>query len=243
MKRNLGLCSGLTLAGCLLVGQSGCARRAPALNPTAGERPAAHAQQAQSPGAGEPFKFPVDKGGELLSQLLRPGSQSVGDDGLREKLYLAPPPSVEHPELPLPTSQMAIVGPPEKKKPSQRPRALGEDAPLTAYRDDPLPPARRELASGARVSLASASVNVPVPLEFLGVLQFDRVPLDDPSTEASQQAVLAAGAPARTETVPFVPINLPDPFQNANTVRLRTPPKEDAEPSGSHPKLPPAPPK
>jgi len=224
---------GLTLVGCLLISQVGCARQSAGLE----ERPAGVAQAAgaQSANAGEPFKFPADKGGELLGQLLRPGP--MRDDGLREKLNPAPPPSVEHPELPLPAPQALVVGPPQKKKPPLMPHTLGEDAPLSAYRDDPLPPARRELTAGARISLASIDVNVPVPLGFLSSLQSDRAPLDDPSTEASQHAVLAAGAPVRTEAVPFTPINLPDPFQNAQTVRLRTPPTEQTDPSGSSKKI------
>jgi hypothetical protein len=119
---------------------------------------------------------------------------------------------------------------------------LGEDNPFTAYRADPVPPALRELDTGARVKLPARDVNLPVLLGFLGLQLPDRVPVDDPTGDASLQAALAAAPPARTAPVPFMPLNLPDPFQNAQTVKLRTPPPEEPEPPKSGLSKPPPPP-
>jgi hypothetical protein len=62
------------------------------------------------------------------------------------------------------------------------------------------------------------------------MLRAERVPFDDPTTAASRQAALAAAPPLRLNPVPFTPENLPDPFANAATVRLRLPPAESNQP-------------
>ena len=66
----------------------------------------------------------------------------------------------------------------------------------------------------------------------------DRVSLDDPTTEASREAALAAQPPARTNAAPFQKNNLPDPFENRQTGRVRTPPPEDPAPIAGRPAKP-----
>jgi hypothetical protein len=73
-------------------------------------------------------------------------------------------------------------------------------------------------------------VNQPVPLPILARPATDRAPLTDPTPEVSLAAVLAAAVPVRTTPAPFVRLTLPDPFEHAQTVRLRTPPEEDPHP-------------
>jgi hypothetical protein len=58
----------------------------------------------------------------------------------------------------------------------------------------------------------------------------DRASLGDISLEASVAAAQAKLTPARSQTVPFQPQNLPDPFENSRAVRFRTPPDELAQP-------------
>jgi len=208
---------------------AGCARQLPAVEVTAGE---AAAQAAPPPANGERFAFPADKGGQALGQLLQPPARldPVSDvpPGPRT---LPPPAGVDQPGVPLTSSLAGIASPPSPKAALIRPRMLPEDAPLSAYRDNPTVPVLRHLESGARIAVAGRDVNQPAPLDFLGLPIFDRVPLDDPTVDASVQAVLAEPPPARIAPVPFAPQNIPDPFINAQTVRLRTPPPEETQPA------------
>ena len=43
-------------------------------------------------------------------------------------------------------------------------------------------------------------------------------------------AALQKQTPARTQPVPFTPLNLPDPFENVRVGRLQNPPDEDNQP-------------
>jgi hypothetical protein len=138
---------------------------------------------------------------------------------------------VSRPSVPLSANQGELLRPPLPKAPLVRPHMLAESAPFTAYHGEPTVPALRTLDTGARVALSARDVNQPAPLGLLGLPVPDRVPLDDPTTEASVQAALANVPPQRTDFVPFAPQNLPDPFQNAQTVKLRTPPAEEPTPS------------
>src|SRR4051812_47628898 len=70
--------------------------------------------------------------------------------------------------------------------------------------------------------------NVP-PLPIFGTYTKDQIPAADPSLEVSVALTKAPLAPARIGEVPFVPSNLPDPFENAETVRLRQPWPEDVQ--------------
>jgi hypothetical protein len=259
--------------GALLACLAGCARTSVAVDPPLGVAEAskqalpalAHAQgkpavgqvpavaqvaqdkPQPAPKAGEGgFTFPADKGGQTLGQLLKP--PVVLTESLREfpagPRIVSPPADVERPGVPLAPSQASILKPPAPKVPLLRPRTLAEDAPFTAYRSDPQVPVLRELDTGARVAVQAVNLNLPVPLSYLGLQMPDRVPVDDPTNEASLHAALAAAPPARTDAVPFTPQNLPDPFVNAQTVKLRTPPAEESSPpvSGISKPPPPVPP-
>ncbi|MBL8794844.1 MAG: hypothetical protein JNM56_13125 [Planctomycetia bacterium] len=234
------------LAGSLSL--SGCARTsivaedAPLLT-TGNALVAAQAQPAAAqaqPAAGDQqaFQFPADKGGQALGQLLRPPQQLPGDGAQPGPQPLAPPLGVAQPEVALTPVQSLPPSVPLPRALNLQPRLLAEGAPFTGYRDEPGAPGRRELASGAPIALPRRDLNQPVPLGYLGLQLPDRVPVDDPTGDASVDAALAATPPARTDAVPFAPHNLPDPFQNAQTVKLRTPPPEDPTPSSSAPRPP-----
>lgn len=197
---------------------------------------------AQPAPAGERFAFPSDKGGQALNQLLRPTDRLAGPlDDLPPGPHALPPPvQVTNPNL-LPANPGSPLRPPLPKTATIRPRMMAEGTPLTAHRLPPTAPSAHEFSAGVLIALPLRDVNQPVPLGYVGVLTADRVPLEDPTQEASLAATLAAVPPARETPVPFVPQNLPDPFLNAQTVRLRTPPAELGEPpTAVHSKAPPA---
>jgi hypothetical protein len=62
--------------------------------------------------------------------------------------------------------------------------------------------------------------------------------LGDPTPEVSLAAVLAQPVPVRSAPAPFLRLNLPDPFEHAQAVRLRTLPAEDPTPPVAFPRLP-----
>jgi hypothetical protein len=107
---------------------------------------------------------------------------------------------------------------------------LPEEYPLGGYRADPPAPRRQELPAAGLLRLPAPDLNEPVPLPILARPVPDRAPLTDPTPEISRAAVLAAPVPVRTTPAPFVRLALPDPFEHAQTVRLRTPPEEDPQP-------------
>ena len=245
------------LAGAVALGLAtslaGCARPsiAAAAKRRAQDKLIVRAQAAEQPAKADDtsdrFAFAADKGGQALRGLLPPADKlatPLADrpPGPRD---LKSPVDVARPSVPLAPNQGDLLRPPLPKAPLLRPHMLAENAPFTAYRGDPLTPTTRDLDTGARVALPVRDPNQPAALGLLGLPVPDRVPLDDPTTEASLQAALAAVPPQRTDPVPFAPQNLPDPFQNAQTVKLRTPPTEEPTPSpfvGSKAPPPPPPP-
>lgn len=236
----------LMLGGVLVLAATGCARTSVALEgPLGDEHPIVLVAQAQpaaqpaAPAGKDGFTFPADKGGQALGQLLRPAETlpTVSDvpPGPRQ---LPPPRDVAFPSVALPLNTANPLTPPGPKTFVLQPRTLPEGAPLANQSNDPVAPALRELETGARVQVASRNVNEPVPLVILGLALPDRVSLDDPTLEASVTAALAVAPPARTEPIPFTPMNLPDPFANAQAVKLRTLPPELPEPTAGTPKTP-----
>lgn len=192
---------------------------------------------------GKPFQFPADKGGKVLANLLKPEDRLASPlhDLPPGPLTQAPPSAIGHPSVPLPGTPAGSVSPPAPKAPALRPHMLPEGAPFSAYQRDPSTPAQREFATGVTIGLPSRDVARPVSLGYLGLPSLDRIPLEEPTAEASLASALAAAPPERTTPIPFTPLNLPDPFANAQTVKLRTPPAEETSPLASQPRLPPAP--
>jgi hypothetical protein len=233
-------CFILVFLSTILAAAAGCARSTVALD--VGQEASAVVQGPGQPkvAGGEGFVLPTDKGGQALGQLLRPGERLAGQEDLAPGPRPLPVPvHVARAEVPLASTLAGPIRPPLPASGVVRPRMMPEGPPLTAYRDHPPPPSRRELQTGARVAVTGRDVNQPAPLGFLGLPLFDRAPLDDPTFDASLYSALAAVPPPRTAAVPFVPHNLPDPFQNAQTVRLRTPPAESPDPVAVTPKPPP----
>ncbi len=159
--------------------------------------------------------------------------------------------ALEQPAQPLPAASgglgaltqprsppLAHYLPVERPSRALRPGHLPEDWPLTGYRIDPLPPQVQSFLAGERTHTPSADVNRPLPLPLLAQPVIDRASLEDTTGEASVAAALARIPPSRTTPAPFLRLTLPDPFEHRNTVRVRTPPPEDATPAGGAPRTP-----
>src|SRR4051812_13632319 len=80
--------------------------------------------------------------------------------------------------------------------------------------------------SAPQVRLLSVDVAGPIPLPILARPLKDRASLTDPTLEASTAAALSKVTLSRAVPAPFQPINLPDPFEHSQAIRLRYPPGE-----------------
>jgi hypothetical protein len=129
-----------------------------------------------------------------------------------------PPDSGELPRAPVSSSAKPV-----------QPHALPEEAPLTSSQASPILPQRPRLPAGPLVRLPGPDITKPVPLPILATGVTDRAPLTDPSGDASLAAALARPIPIRTTPAPFVPLNVPDPFENRRVAQL-SPPPEDPHP-------------
>src|SRR5262249_50469033 len=133
------------------------------------------------------------------------------------------PPAVENPDLPLPAT--TIPGPssiPNPKAKPVRPTLIEKEPPLSRQRFELAEPDLVKLPAGPKIAWPSPDVNQPIPLPILARQVQDRASLDDPSGDASLAAALAPTVPDRTTPAPFLKLNLPDPFEHRNAVRLRT---------------------
>ncbi|MBI2808976.1 MAG: hypothetical protein HYX68_28670 [Planctomycetes bacterium] len=110
------------------------------------------------------------------------------------------------------------------------PPPLRAGVPLAGFRDDTPLPAIIELPTQPLLRLPSRDASAPAPLPILAQPKADRASLGDPSFEASVAVALKDLSPSRDEPVPFLPLNLPDPFEHLRYGQLRNPPEESAMP-------------
>jgi hypothetical protein len=174
------------------------------------------------------FSLPEDGGGRLLATMLPPHRNGPSSSGFATGPRRLPvPPSLNGPDLSLPPSLAELPRPPLGPEVKLRPRPVGGDGPLGWLRSDPSAPEARGLPDARRVRLPGRDVDRPPPLPLLGTPLTDRAPLSDPAEEISRAAALAGSVSPRSMPVPFVRLNLPDPFENRKQVRLRKPPEEE----------------
>jgi hypothetical protein len=247
MNRLLRCSAALIASACVLTTLPGCNRQAPALSVAPPEPPPAPAEPAKDKPAPVAADAPkeaeraADRGSKLVTNLLRPTDTVAAEEARRagRPLRLPAAPALERPELPLPTLSSDLpLSPASPRETSPRPGPLPEGLPLARYRDDPTAPRREELPSLGLIRLPSPDVNAPVPLPILARPATDHAPLGDPTPDISLAAVLAQPVPVRMTPTPFVRLNLPDPFEHAQAVRLHNPPAEDPTPPVMVPRPP-----
>jgi hypothetical protein len=185
------------------------------------------------------FRFPNDKGGQLLGALLTPGDrQRVVTINAGRKVF-APLRGLEQPETPLlPSQAPAALLPPPRSPATPRPGHAPEETPLTSARGRPLPPQSQTLATGLLVRTASAPPDQPLRVPTLATPVPDRASLDDPTRDASLGAALMAVPPSRPGPAPFLRLGAADPFENREAVKVRTPPPELTLPVTTTPRPP-----
>ncbi len=91
-------------------------------------------------------------------------------------------------------------------------------------------PPSGEKPAKSLIRLPTVDASTPAPIPVLARPHKDRASLGDPALEASLAAALKAITPARSQPVPFVPLNIPDPFEHVRWGHLRNPPEENPMP-------------
>jgi hypothetical protein len=206
------------------------------------EKIVVRAKAAEAPedteGEGGTFRFPEDKGGPLLQRLLSP------PETLPPEKVARPQPrrmskTIEQPRLPLPGVVMLPSPSLERKQTTPPPQLLTPEPPLLGGPEAVLSlPQSHEFPVGERLRMPSADVEQPAALAPMAQPLPDRGALLDPSLAASRSSVLEAPLPERTTPAPFLRLTLPDPFENRDTVRLRSPLGKEQVPNTPTPRAP-----
>lgn len=237
----------IVVLAALLITQTGCSKRTGvsiAQNSEAAQDPKIAAKDDRPAGS---FAFPDDKGGKLLAELLTTAGGSDGTPaGKRDKrampLPLKGPAALEHPDMQPPQTGASPGLPSATLTPKPvpvKPHSLPEEAPLLRYSLDAVTiPRRDDLPAGPRTRIDSIDVDKPTGIPILAQPVPDRASLEDPSKNMSTLSALAVILPERNGPTPFLKLTLPDPFENSQTVRLRTLPAEEATPTSPGPKAP-----
>jgi hypothetical protein len=168
-----------------------------------------------------------------LAELLAPGSSIAAVTFATQPVAWKASRAVE--EIPLPLKPyvglpVRLPQMPSKSEPRPRGSGIPEAAPLVSYRERPIAPKEVKLATRPLIRLPSLDVKSPLPIPILAQPQQDRASLGDPALQASLDAALKRFTPARDRPVPFVPLNLPDPFEHIRAGQLRNPPQENPMP-------------
>jgi hypothetical protein len=187
---------------------------------TPGPSSASAAVALATPAVGQPFAFPTDAAGVILARTLPPPELPTLPPGTTAAPVARPGlTSLERPETPLPATAGGPVPAPVPVPRAAAPRELPPAPPLEDVQGTPAAPDRATLPTAALPRHAARDVEKPVPPSVLGKGVPDRALSDDPTAAHSAAAAVAAPPPAKGPA-PFVRSSLPDPFENADAVKL-----------------------
>jgi hypothetical protein len=171
-----------------------------------------------------------EKAEKRIADLVAPGSGVMLGGSVAQPVQWKASRAVENMDLPI----TPYVGFPARLPPTPikaiKPRSAPEGTPLVFFQDKTKTPKQVELPTKPLIKLPSVDVNTPLPIPILAQPAKDRASLNDPAFEASLGAAMKPFTPKRDRPVPFVPYNLPDPFENVRYGQLRNPPEESATP-------------
>jgi hypothetical protein len=180
------------------------------------------------PAAGS-FAFPDDAGGKALAKALPPAAPAPMPAAVptspRERTLPA------YLDAPTPPPPVAASSPPRLALASltpARPVPLPDRVPPDLGGGIPDLPPRPEVPTGSLTRTAGRDVSEPAELPPLSPKPVaDRASLADPTAEFTAASAVSPTLPLRIEPTGFVRINLPDPFENAGSAKVRTPVPED----------------
>ena len=172
----------------------------------------------------------TEKAEKRLADLLAPGGGVTAVTLTAQPFVWKASAAVEDIEPRVKPYTGATVRLPQAPGKEVKPRSAPEAQPLLSYQDKSPVPKDVNLPTKPLIRLPSLDVNTPLPIPILAQQQKDLASLGDPALEASLSAALKRQSPARTQSMPFMPLNLPDPFEHVRTGQLRNPPEENPMP-------------
>lgn len=171
----------------------------------------------------------TDKAEKRLSDLLAPGSSTTPLTTTQQIRWKAGK-SVEAIDVPIKPYAGLPARLPQTPIKEVKPRSAPEGIPLVSYRDASPVPQQVELPTKPLIRLPSLDLHTPLAIPILAQATKDRASLGEPAFEASLDAAMKRFSPVRDKPVPFMPLNLPDPFEHLRYGQLRNPPNEEAMP-------------
>lgn len=172
----------------------------------------------------------AEKAEKRLGELLAPGSGKAAVTFTTQPLAWKAATAVEDVAAPVKPYRGTPVRLPLAPIKEVKPRPVPEGRALVSHRDETTAPTLVQLPTKALIRLPSLDVHSPLPIPILAQPHQDRASLGDPALEASLDAALKRIMPRRDRPVPFMPLNLPDPFEHVRTGQLRNPPAENPMP-------------
>jgi len=170
----------------------------------------------------------LEKAEKRLAELLAPGQTT--SVALSQPIQWKAARAVEEFETPLRPLTAAPVRLPLYPIREVKPRSAPEGRPLVSFEDRSSVPTQVQLPTKPLIRLPSLDSQTPLAIPILAQPMKDRASLGEPAFEASLSAAMKKFTPTRDRPVPFVPYNLPDPFEHLRYGQLRNPPEESATP-------------
>lgn len=171
------------------------------------------------------FEYPTDLGGRAVVKAVTPtiAPLKTGEMFGTAPLARTPPARLLDPEI---LTKAEYTPPPVlPPKPAEvKPVAPPERVPLDLGARTDAVPAKPTFPVAAGITERARDVNLPPAMPTLGRPPADRVPFDDPTTDAGHAAVVAP-----VVKVPFVPagflkVVVPDPFELGEQIKPKVPP-------------------
>jgi len=173
-------------------------------------------------GSSEISFFPNDSGGKLLAELLPPSDSlpKASAERIASRVRFPTPNTLNVMEARLPPNQAAMPFSSLGIAATRNRLQLPEETLLAITGVEPVLPEHRELPAGERVHVPSPRLDGPLPLSPLATEVREFPSTDDPTSEYSIMAAMAAPPPRRTNPAPFLRTFLPDPFENRPAAQL-----------------------
>ena len=169
-----------------------------------------------------------DRAGKLLEEFTTSGSPGIRSPlprkSPRERIM---PACIAQPNPAAVANTLVPVRCPSPALADVRPVALVERAATDFAPLVDVVPELIEFPVAIFTALPAADVTRPVSMPTLARHSVDRRSFEDPTAEFTAQSIVNNKPPLRSQPAPFVKVVLPDPFENAEAVKVKIIVKED----------------
>jgi hypothetical protein len=171
-----------------------------------------------------------DKAEQRLTGLLTPGQVRSAAPSAALPITWKASPAVEAIALPIkPYAGMPVpLAAPSRK--AAKPGAVSPASPLVSIHAETTSPQPMPLPTQPLIRVPAVDAHAPLTIPILAQAHKDRASLAEPAFEVSLHAAMKQFTAVRDKPIPFMPLNLPDPFEHTRYGELRNPPSEDPMP-------------